>query len=302
VFRQLLDDATLKGDELDRRVANAVDRSYWRRVSPAAHIEDPSASLLFEPADDAAIAAAIAAIRLDGIFHLDRVVTPETVTRLNALVDTVTAQGWPPAFVFVYDEPWLAARSPAAMRLAREALGPGFGQISRPYVNIVQSHQGAHGWTPHVDGEHGGRLTTWLPLTEVTLYNGCMHAVPRTFTAPGVYQRFQGDGTFTKAEVMRLLQGTRALPAAAGDILGWPFDIIHWGGPQVSGVERRSLSFEFIGAHEHADAHELPVLDVESLPPFELRVRLVGRSLERFQEFEPTLARFAPLAGALQAR
>ena len=36
--------------------------------------------------------------------------------------------------------------------------------------------------------------------------------------------------SLAEADVNALLQNTGALPAGPGEVLGWTFDVVHWGG------------------------------------------------------------------------
>src|SRR5207244_2616081 len=106
---------------------------------------------------------------------------------------------------------------------------------------------GASGWPPHCDdANRPNRVTVWIPLSDATLDNGCMYVVPRDRAA---------------ADADARLQACRALPAAAGSILGWNFDVLHWGSTCTRpGEPRIAISQEFIAPGAATAADELPLV------------------------------------------
>jgi hypothetical protein len=303
VFRQLLRDARITGPQLDDTVARALDRDYWRALVPGCHIESPASALEFSPADDAVIEAAVRAERLDGYFRLPGVLAPDGVRRLNAAIDAVIGAGWPPSFLFMFDEAWQSARSPAARRVVESILGPGFRQIANVWAHVVRPAAGSAGWSPHLDGDPGRRLTIWLGLTASTLDNGCMHVVPRSVTQSmaDLMARFgQAHSQFSRAELTALLHATHALVTAPGDALGWGFDVIHWGGyVREGGGGRRALSFEYTAADGGPGAGDGSTVSMETLPAFEDRLRTVAAGITWYAKFEPIVERFAEVAAAI---
>lgn len=305
VLDQLLKDARITGPRLEKLVNCALDVHYWRALSPDLHVED-AAPMEVASVAGAAIDESARALRDRGYFRLAGVIAPDGVRRLNAAIDAVTRAGWPASFVFMYDEAWHAARSPAVRRLLVGLLGPGFLQIRHVWAHVVEPVAGASGWSPHVDGDGRGRLTVWMALSDATLENGCMHVVPRDVTAalPGLIERFGTDHSqFSRAEVVSLLHGTHALVAAPGDALGWGFDVIHWGGvARRAGQARRSLSFEYIAANERPTDTDGPLSSMDVLPSFADRLRSVATAVTSYRKFEPLVDRFADVAREIVAR
>jgi hypothetical protein len=105
-----------------------------------------------------------------------------------------------------------------------------------------------------------------------------------------------------EADVRELLHATRALPARAGEVLGWDFDVIHWGSPSSDAATepRVSLSQVFIARSTEPDGELL--FETSSLPSFEERLYALSRNLLFYGRFELTLARYADLARRLGAR
>ncbi len=303
---QLISDARIKGPQLEETVARVLDASYWRELVPDFHIGDSGSSLECAPLNSDLIDAAALAERQDGYFRLPGVIAPAGVQRLNHAIDAVVSAGWPAAFVFMYDEAWQSARSPAASRVLEAVLGRGFRQICHVWAHVVKPVVGSTGWHPHVDGDPGRRMTVWIGLTAATLDNGCMHVVPRdaTLSSSDLIPRFRvSDSQFSRTEVASLLHATHALVASPGDALGWGFDVIHWGGfARRAGEERRGLSFEYIAADQQPGDNDGPLVDMGVLPLFEDRLRFVASGVLVYRKFEPIVDRFADVARAIKTR
>lgn len=103
------------------------------------------------------------------------------------------------------------------------------------------------GWMPHRDGPERARdaegklavCSIWVPLTDATTRNGCIHCVPAYWDI--AYRSVRGGSVVMHEETIR------ALPAAAGSVLGWSHALLHWGArcaPDAS--PRLSTSFELI--------------------------------------------------------
>lgn len=306
VLQQLLKDARITGDRLETAVSRALDVNYWRALVPDFGIERDAPALECMPVDAAAVDAAISAHRVDGYFRLPAAVAPAGIARLNAAIDTIVGAGWPPSFLFMYDEAWLSARSPATNRVLDAILGKGFRQIQHVWVHVVKPVPGAFGWRPHLDGSTQNRMTIWLALTDATIDNGCMHVIPRRVSAtpPDLATRFTTpDSQFTRDELTSLLHATHALVAAPGDALGWGYDVIHWGGfAHASGRTRRGFSFEYIAASEEPDDHDGTIVAMDTLPSFEERVRDVAAGLVAYRTFEPMTDRFTDVAREITKR
>src|SRR5262249_5447257 len=112
------------------------------------------------------------------------------------------------------------------------------------YLNPSKSESG---WPPHRDGDPDGllpdgrskSLTIWIPLTDSTPLNGCMYVVPR--------DRDPTYNTFQRDEWRHELADVRALPAAAGSVLGWNTEVLHWGSHSAPRARqpRISVALEF---------------------------------------------------------
>jgi hypothetical protein len=300
LLEQMLRDTRLSDVERNSRFAQALDPGYWRRLAPGAHVETASAAAPagagFEPA---VLSRAIDDMRRDSICHLPAAFTTAELETVNGLISTVASAGWPRAFAFVYDELWLCARRPGITALARAILGPDCRQIPHVWVHAVTPKAGATGWPPHVDGSTPtGRLTVWVALSEASLDNGCMYAVRTSPAEIDLYRAFSRDA-LTSKQAETLLHQTRALPAAAGEILAWSFQVIHWGGAvqREVAVPRQAISLEFISADEPPREHEVPLVALDSpLPPLIERLRSITAGVIGYLSIEPRLNAYEELA------
>lgn len=300
VFRDLLERARLPEREAAERVERALDEQYWRGLVGGSGPPSP----LTCSADAHAVAAAVAAFKRDGVYQVAGAITHDALARVNAIVDAVAAAGWPPVFAFACDELWECARLAPVRLLVEGALGAGAKQIPHVWAHVVKPGGGHAGWSPHVDGPGADRLTVWLALSDAGLDDGCMYAVPRNAAVEKSLAEWCERDQLEKNNVKALLHATRALPACAGDLLGWAFDIVHWGGvagPKSPG--RRSLSFEFIAPHAAPGPTDDPLVPLSGpLPSHTARLRAIATALLEYKKFEPLVLRYEDVATTLLAR
>ena len=296
-FRQLLVDAQLSERDARERAGRALDAGYWRGLAA------DDSSLPASPHAPVVVENALVNFRGVGVYRMDGAVAPAALSRLNAIVDRVMADGWPPVFAFAYDALWECARMDPIRSFVEGALGPGAKQIPHIWTHVVKAGGGHTGWSPHVDGPGGDRLTAWVALSDAGLHNGCMYAVPRSAEVDAAVGAWSTQDTLSKDHVSALLQSARAMPARAGDVLGWGFNIVHWGsGVAPNAPGRRSLSFEYIAAGGSPGPSDTPLAPLDGpLPPLRDRLRAIGAALLEYKKFEPLALRYEGVARALVA-
>src|SRR5262249_50438440 len=134
-----------------------------------------------------------------------------------------------PVFMYVYDD--FYQLSCYVSELLATILGPGYRVLPSLVAWCIDARRdNPKGWHPHRDrdydtiGAHGQpkSLSLWVPLTDATPLNGCMYCVP-TSRDPDVRTR-------PAVNKVARPQDVRALPAAAGSVLGWHHAFLHWGG------------------------------------------------------------------------
>ncbi len=284
-------------DETNLQLESALSPDFWRKLNPTLSIGDEHDAHRFERAalNPEDLAQLREKIRVEGYFKTEPILDITELNRFKAGIETLRAEGLPAAFCLVYDEFWLLARTPSLVRLVASTLGPQYRQMTWAWCNYVEPVRAASGWHPHRDGSHhGDRLTVWIPVTEATLDNGCMYVIPKDKIDPRT--------SLEEADARALLHATRALPARPGEVLGWDFDVIHWGSSSSDAATepRVSLTQVFIAGTAEPDAEVL--FEISQLPSFEKRLYAISRGLLYYGKFELTLTRYADLARRLCAR
>lgn len=203
----------------------------------------PQPWTLAHPVDSAALRASL---WTDGYFAGPPAIPPELIARCRAAIELVRAAGAPALAMFVFDAPWelaalLADHADAAFA-GPAVLMPAFWA----WRLDADGGEDTRGWAPHRDrtgvelGDDGRpqAIALWVALADATADNGCMYVVPAPWDP-------QYPNPRATSEVM-FVQAIRALPAAAGAVLGWTSRLLHWGAMARPGSPPRiSLSFEF---------------------------------------------------------
>jgi hypothetical protein len=288
--------------ELQARVSNALDEQYWRKLNPAMTV---CGSKPHEPIENAGVDPLIVDEPLQmlsarGYFQIPPIVEGRVVEKMRTCFEATQDAGWHPVFAFMYDEFWRAFRGPAMVRFLAGALGEGYCQLPHCWGHFVPAN--SKGWRPHVDGPSTfNKLTVWLPLNNVTLENGCMYVVPRNAETEKLSDDFSSRKSFDVADTLKLLQNSKALPAAAGSFLGWGPNLIHWGstsGPLAP--SRFSISVEFAGPPTSAQVAEEFLIDPQptaTLPSLRARLSLIAKAIKSYERyFDPSLLRYVALA------
>ena len=298
----LLAQAQMPEADVRRRAELAGDPHYWLGVAAEMAIgHSPHVPSRAVPPD--ALDAARRRFAAEGYFQTPVVIGPQDLARLNGAIDAVVAAGWPPVFAWVYDEFWALARLPDVADLLASQIGGGYLQIPHIWTHVVPAMVGASGWTPHFDGPVNGRASIWIALTDATLSNGCMHVVARRHLDATFESEPLETGRVAITDAFRALQGVRALPAARGSVLGWTFDVLHWGGVCLAADgARRAISMEFIAVDHSPNRDELPLLPLDAaFPSFSDRLRMIANAVVSYEKFEPGLIRYRAVAKRLRA-
>jgi len=298
VLTEMLDGVELTPQEVGVLVSRARDVAYWSALAPGLDIGQPAPPP--EAADDAAAAQAIAELRRDRYFKTGPVFSAAALAALNRAVDAVQAAQWPPVFALVYDCFWTCVRHSIVSRVAAGHLGPGYRQIPHVWVHVVPARAGALGWMPHFDGFRSRRLSVWIALTDASIDNGCMHVVAPD-SVPESFRTTDVEAVVVMRDVLRVMHATRALPVAAGSVLGWECDVFHWGGRAAAPrAERRSISLEFLGDGEPPQSDETPLIAVTGpLPSFAERLGVIAVALRLYAAREASPRRFRALVPGL---
>lgn len=246
----------------------------------------------------------VASLRREGHVNVPCVLDPDDVATTLELVEVLRAKKVPLAFAFVYDAPW---RLFASLRpFLTAVLGAGYRALPDFWVWYLPPDDAAHGWGPHrdrlrptVDADGTlASLTVWLPLTDATPLNGCIYVLPAHRDPCFTRRCWDGPDHTT----LYAPQDIRALPAAAGSLLAWNQNLLHWGGRASVMAEgpRVSVSCEFQRADR--SPFSTPWLDPVTAPDFTRRLGLVAKQLLQYQHMDPLDRATATLALALRER
>jgi hypothetical protein len=301
IASELLAQAQMPDAAVVERTRLAMDRQYWLELAP--QMSMGSVPRVYPRSVPAPTLDALGRhFTAEGYFHTPPILDPSDLSRLNGAIDAVVRGGWPPVFAWVFDEFWALARLPDVSDLLTSQIGDGYAQIPHIWTHVVPATAGSTGWMPHFDGRGGGRASIWVALTDATLLNGCIHVVPRGRLAEAFATEPLDTGRVALADALRTLQGVRALPALEGSVLGWTFDVLHWGGACLNADRaRRAISMEFIAADHAPHADESPLLSLAgAFPSFVDRIRMIATAVVGYEKFEPGLIRYRAIAERLR--
>lgn len=200
--------------------------------------------------------------------------------KMVAVIERLHDRGYPPVFLFVYDEPWTIALE---MQAELESIfGAQF--LMLPDFWGWRVAPGQAGWTPHRDKGHMAlfpdgtpkSLTLWSPLTISHPLNGCMYVLPA--------DRDPKYGTEQERDWELAGPTSRALPGEAGDVFVWNQAVLHWGGHSADEHDlppRMSVAFEF----QRADVspYNKPLLPSDQIGDFYLRLRLIAKQVMQYR-------------------
>lgn len=207
---------------------------------------------------------------------------------LRSALETLDANGLPPVFIYLYDQPWSLFRR--LHQLISHFLGENFKLLPNFWAWNIPVIEKASGWPIHRDCDASTRfesldlgqtlmsLSIWLPLTDATRENGCMHVLPRSKQGP------YPDIIASIDEIER--SDVRSLPVSAGSVLAWSQDLYHWSGQVTENAAgpRMSLSLEFQSAHFAPLAE--PLFDIAAPPTFNERLDLILHQFNKYKHME----------------
>jgi hypothetical protein len=287
-------------------VGKAVTISYWKELNPSLTIGEGRIPDVIET--EAIGAQAIdrlsSRLAIEGYFQSRPILWSSLISRMARSIEVLRQEGWPPVLAFVYDEFWYVTRGPSVVRLLTAVLGEGYRQIPHVWCHYVDRGTTPVGWVPHIDGgshasSRSGRLSIWLPLLDASLENGCIYLMPKDRVSEGAVEKLTYSTILDVTDCRRLLQASRAVPARAGEVLGWGFDLLHWGSHCSAEARnpRVSLALEFIDGQTQPRDNELPLLDAkDSLPHFRQRLNAISNGILGYHKFEPVVAKYHRIA------
>ncbi|MCW9034865.1 MAG: phytanoyl-CoA dioxygenase family protein [Alphaproteobacteria bacterium] len=261
------------------------DVSFWQQLNPSLEIESTQpfpTPIIFS---EERLSEISDIFWREGYLHLPPVFEQGELTSLKQAIIKLTNEGFPPVFIYLYDAPWIVFHR--LKNLITHFLGGKTALLPHLWAWHINMDQESAGWPPHVDCVGETRfddllmsLSLWVPLTDTTPENGCMHVLPRPFET-------QYNPSVSDADQIKL-QDVRALPAETGSVLGWPQDLWHWSGRSsvLANEPRISLSLEFQNSSFEAMAE--PLLDTSKPPSFENRLTLIAQQFGKYTHMVET--------------
>jgi Phytanoyl-CoA dioxygenase (PhyH) len=281
--------------DLAALLGQAESPDFWRGLCPELTVssEPFAAPLPSLPLARDASSRLVAQIVEEGYFQTAPLVPTEEIRRLAAAVSAVVAAGFHPLFATVYDEAWrlLAGLGDVLAPI----LGPGFQVVPDFWLWHVDAGSERSGWAPHRDAQFANTLradgrptlvTVWIPFTDATPLNSCIYVLP--------LPRDPSYPTKTRAQGIEQFQDIRALPAAAGSILGWNQNILHWGSRGSRYAEQPRISWGIYFQSGDVPRFDPSARELRGPLSFATRLSYIGAALARYD-------RLFPLPPALKA-
>lgn len=253
------------------------DINFWRRFSADLHIDDSKfldgQSVL--DISDKAIEGLKDRIISEGYFQLP---PQELLLPLDKMAEVITRlhkENIPITFAFIYDEFWILYLR--YHKLLCGILGSEYTRRPLFLAWRIDPLNNDAGFSPHRDysvdefSDNGlpTGLSFWIPLTDATPFNGCIHVVPAnldpTYNTP--------DRDIWKFAI----QDIQCLPCNAGGAIAWDFSIIHWGGRSNPRAEHPRISVAFEFQTNKTDLISSQISDPLSIPTFETRIKYCSR-------------------------
>ncbi|MFT5506615.1 MAG: hypothetical protein ACI845_002701 [Gammaproteobacteria bacterium] len=236
--------------------ASIEDINYWKKINPDSRITSqpwPTSShdINFESEELARYKRSLIS---EGYFQTRPCIDEDQLDKLITCTSRVMLAGHAPAYALLYDDFFEILSS--LNRLLTELLGTDFLMVpDEPDVYFIPTSNQHGGTEPHRDTlRHHNRyddtgipdvINIWIPLTDSTPLNSCMHVIP-AHSDPDFYRPGSDDITPRNFD-SETLQSVRALPAKAGSVLGWSTSLLHWGGrsSQLADIPRLSFAMYF---------------------------------------------------------
>lgn len=261
---------------------------FWQRINPMMTITEKGDSHLIEPyaIQNDVQEALYENLCREGYAKLIGFLPQDLVDKLRNGVENLRGHGINPCFAFVFDEYWNIYRK--LRPLLTRFLGESYFQLPEFWAWYIDKSKAESGWGAHRDRAGPSifpdgtpkAVTLWVPLTNVSAINGCIHVIPASkdahyldFAVPDNKKDYD-----TRLGV--------PLEAPAGSVLIWNSRLIHWGGKsQPEAPESRiSMAFEF----QRSDVplfSKPPIKDPTILVPFSKRLHMIANQIRQYEHW-----------------
>ena len=220
----------------------------------------------------------------EGYFQTRPVISQSQLECLIELIDGVMSAGHSPAYALLYDEFFSVMAS--LSNLIAGLLGQNFLIVpDEPDVYFIPTSDEHSGSGPHRDTLRFPEMYTdeglpkminiWIPITDATTENSCMHVIPAQYDDD--YKTPRSMDELADHLPNQALQKVRALPAAAGSVLGWSTELIHWGGMSSDQAKIPRLSFAMYFQRGDCANYHPSAMAPSSRIPFDLRLYCIEK-------------------------
>lgn len=269
-------------------VEEITNLNTWKELSPDLSIS--SQPFLHQPddfdIDDKQAEQCLEGIIKEGYLKTSPLIPEHEVKLIAETIEKIHALGLPPIFIYVYDETWQIFRR--LSKIVTPILDENY-KITIAGMWAWRIDQTGSGFSIHrdiyaKDTRADGRpahLTVWIPFTDATPENSCMHMLPINLD-PNYPDNMRCKEITNYSDI-------RAIPAKAGSILAWNANIAHWGSKSSRWAThpRISIAMDFSRADADLDANDLadyasgPNLNADNDTEFTFADRLnaIGESM-----------------------
>ncbi|MCE5316424.1 MAG: phytanoyl-CoA dioxygenase family protein [Parachlamydia sp.] len=257
---------------------------FWRRINPFLTITEKGNKNWIKPFAIPDSDAAYEKLCREGYAELIGFLPQDLVDKLHSGIENLKAQGINPCFAFVYDEYWNIYRK--LRPLLTRFLGESYYQLPEFWTWYIDKSKGESGWGPHRDRNGPSifpdgapkAVTLWIPLTNVSAINGCIHVIPA-----GKDKHYRD---FDASEEDYDTTLGHPIEAPAGSILMWNSRLVHWGGKSHPEAQesRISIAFEF----QRSDVPlftKPPIKDPRILIPFLKRLHMIANQIRQYEHW-----------------
>jgi hypothetical protein len=231
----------------------------------------------------------------DGYFHVPFDSWDLPLDEMAKCIEKLKELDIQPVWCFMYDEFWLLTTRIDAY--IKSVLGEKYHKLPDMWAWHIDPAKEERGWNVHRDRHLGtlfddGRpksISVWIPLTDATVENGCMHVVPAA-RDPNYYTKSE-EIYYSDWEEHFYENDKVAVEAKAGDLLVWNQQLLHWGGSSTNkdASPRISVSVEFVADYvtrlqNHKEQYPVkPWLNPFHVPTFDKKAELINTVVLRYQ-------------------
>lgn len=235
-----------------------LDIAVWKALNPTCSIEEDKPLAAVENYCLTALQAQeqLALLKEDGYCFIPSLIDEKKIERLLSCVRTLIDKGIPPVYCFVYDLFWQLILE--MQPVLSDFLTENYFIIPNVWTWHVKGDKTSY-FPPHRDVDEEDFIdeeglptlfSLWIPLTDATTYNSCMHVLPASRDPDYPHKvigwrkhwKEHGHNSWKVEDLVNI----RALPAKKGTFMGWNAGVFHWGSkPHPNAPERISIGYYF---------------------------------------------------------